>query len=159
MSSSHQPDRFRSLPPSRFGIALAKRGAPRAAPARVSAHRSRFRSATKEAARLISTAVAEHCRLSPNESISSPRSAQYQVRAASGFTPGFPYLGGLPQRIGNAAPGDSAHPRACRLGRDRWQRRPGSIPLPPRAAGTLSDGTPLRLFDPRRKPPALLRNR
>ncbi|MEO7724587.1 MAG: carboxyltransferase domain-containing protein, partial [Chthoniobacterales bacterium] len=42
--------------------------------------------------------VARHCGLSPNEVVERHSAARYDVRCV-GFTPGFPFLGGLPAKL------------------------------------------------------------
>jgi KipI family sensor histidine kinase inhibitor len=73
-----------------------------------------------------------------------------------GFMPGFPYLGGLDPRI--AAP-RKAEPRmrvpAGSVG--IAGRQTGIYPLESPGGWQLIGRTDIRLFDPRRDPPALLR--
>jgi inhibitor of KinA len=99
--------------------------------------------------------VARRAAISPGEVISLHSAAEYRV-ACIGFVPGFPFLTGLPKEL--------ATPR-----RDvpRKQILPGSVGIggaqtgiyPLRSPGgwNLIGRTPLRLFDPQKNPPALLR--
>jgi inhibitor of KinA len=97
--------------------------------------------------------VAWHSRLSLGEVVQRHSSATYRVSCV-GFTPGFPYLNGLPTEL--------ATPR-----RDSPRKRipPGSVGIGGTQTGiypSISPGgwniigrTPLRLFDVQREPPAL----
>lgn len=98
--------------------------------------------------------ISEHCQLSPTEIARAHAAGDYHVRCV-GFTPGFPFLSGLPDEL--ATP-----------------RRP--TPRPAIAAGSVAIGgkqsgiysvvspggwniigrTPLQLFDAARAPAALL---
>jgi inhibitor of KinA len=71
--------------------------------------------------------VAHQARLSPNEVAKCHQSGRYHVRCL-GFTPGFPYLDGLPRRLATPPGG--------------WN---------------IIGRTPLRLFDVAKEKPALLR--
>lgn len=98
-------------------------------------------------------AVAWHANLSIEEVVQRHASASYRVSCV-GFTPGFPYLSGLPAEL--------ATPR-----RDSPRKRipPGSVGIGGTQTGiypSVSPGgwniigrTPLRLFDVQREPPAL----
>ena len=61
--------------------------------------------------------VAKHCGLSPNEVITRHAAGHYHVRCI-GFTPGFPYLSGLPEVL-TTAPSKSPHGCAGRIGGHR----------------------------------------
>jgi len=99
-------------------------------------------------------AVAEHAGLTEAEVVQRHAAADYRVHCI-GFTPGFPYLGGLP--------GELATPRRAR---PRSEVPAGSVAIggaqtgiyPERSPGgwNLIGRTPLRLFDPRVNPPAIL---
>lgn len=99
--------------------------------------------------------VAEHSGLSPEEVVRLHGAPLYRVYML-GFTPGFPYLGGLPRRI--AAP---------RLDQPRLKVPAGSVGIAGAQTGVYpveSPGgwriigrTPLRLFDPGGPEPFLLR--
>jgi KipI family sensor histidine kinase inhibitor len=99
-------------------------------------------------------AVAELTGHTPDEVVSLHSSADYLVYFL-GFSPGFPYLGGMPESI--AAP---------RLETPRQRVPAGSVAIGGRQTGVYpitSPGgwriigrTPLRLFDPAADPPVLL---
>ncbi len=98
--------------------------------------------------------VAQHAGLSPEEVVRRHTARNYPVYLI-GFTPGFPYLGGLDESI--AAP---------RLPSPRRLVPAGSVGIAGQQTGIYSvdspggwrliGWTPLRLFDPKRNPPALL---
>jgi inhibitor of KinA len=98
--------------------------------------------------------VAEHNGLSVEEVVRLHSEATYTVYML-GFTPGFPYLGGLPNAL--AAP---------RLETPRQRVPAGSVgiagaqtgvyPLATPGGWRLIGWTPVALFDPARTPPALL---
>jgi inhibitor of KinA len=99
--------------------------------------------------------VAEHCRLRAEEVAALHASAEYLVHAI-GFTPGFPYLGGLPEAL-----------RAPRRGTPRARVPAGSVaiggiqtgvyPVESPGGWQIIGRTPLRLFRPQEKQAALLR--
>jgi inhibitor of KinA len=130
--------------------------------------RGRHRTATQRRVRLVEIPVcydpefaldiddvARRAAISPGEVIRLHCATEYRV-ACIGFVPGFPFLAGLPKEL--------ATPR-----RDipRKQIPPGSVGIggaqtgiyPLRSPGgwNLIGRTPLRLFDSRKNPPALLR--
>ena len=132
------------------------------------ADRGRHRTATQRRVRLVEIPVcydpefaldiddvARRAAISPGEVIRLHCATEYRV-ACIGFVPGFPFLAGLPKEL--------ATPR-----RDipRKQIPPGSVGIggaqtgiyPLRSPGgwNLIGRTPLRLFDSRKNPPALLR--
>jgi len=98
--------------------------------------------------------VAKHNGLQPDDVIRRHTSRDYPVYLV-GFTPGFPYLGGLDASI--AAP---------RLPSPRQQVPAGSVGIAGQQTGIYSveapggwrliGWTPLKLFDPARQPPSLL---
>jgi KipI family sensor histidine kinase inhibitor len=98
--------------------------------------------------------VAEHAGLTPEDVVSVHSGADYLVYML-GFTPGFPYLGGLSEAL--ATP---------RLSTPRMETPAGSVGIAESQTGiypVASPGgwriigrTPLRLFDPEREPPSLL---
>ncbi len=100
-------------------------------------------------------AVAERAALSPAEVIGRHAGADYLVYAI-GFSPGFPYLGGLPPEIATPR---RATPRlrvaAGSVGIGGAQT--GVYPQESPGGWNLIGRTPLRLFDPLRAEPALLR--
>jgi KipI family sensor histidine kinase inhibitor len=99
-------------------------------------------------------AVAAHCGIQPAEVVAIHSGASYTVEFL-GFSPGFPYLSGLPARL--ATP---------RLERPRVRVPAGSVGIAGPQTGVypqatpggwrLIGRTPLRLFDAFRDPPALL---
>lgn len=100
-------------------------------------------------------AVADHTGFSADEVLRRHASALYLVHLI-GFTPGFPYLGGLPPEL--ATP---------RLPTPRTRVPAGSVGIAGSQTGVYSlespggwrliGRTPTLLFDPRRDPPSLLR--
>ena len=98
--------------------------------------------------------VAQHNHLSPEEVVRRHTARDYPVYL-EGFTPGFPYLGGLDETI--AAP---------RLPSPRLRVPAGSVGIAGQQTGIypvdspggwrLIGWTPRQLFDPQRSPPALL---
>ena len=98
--------------------------------------------------------VAKHADLSEQEVIQLHSDTDYRVYMV-GFSPGFPYLGGLDDRL--ATP---------RLPTPRTQIPAGSVGIAENQTGVypqaspggwrLIGRTPLKLFDPSREPPALL---
>jgi inhibitor of KinA len=100
-------------------------------------------------------AVAEHCRLSPNELVKRHAAAEYRVRCV-GFTPGFPYLSGLPRGLATPrrpSPRVSVPAGSVAIG----GAQAGIYPLSSPGGWNIIGRTPLRLFDARREPAALLR--
>jgi KipI family sensor histidine kinase inhibitor len=100
-------------------------------------------------------AVAAHCGLSPDEVIARHTAAEYRVYML-GFSPGFPYLGGLDPNI--AAPRRET-PRikvpAGSVGIAGMQT--GIYPLESTGGWQIIGRTPMRLFDPGLEEPCLLR--
>lgn len=98
--------------------------------------------------------VARHAGLDPREVIELHAAATYQVYML-GFTPGFPYLGGLSPRL--------ATPR-LEMPRERVPAggigiggvQTGIYPVASPGGWRLIGRTPLRLFDPEAEPPFLL---
>ncbi len=92
--------------------------------------------------------------LSPREVVDLHTGVDYRVYML-GFTPGFPYLGGMSPRISMP-----------RLATPRLQIPPGSVgiaglqtgiyPLESPGGWRLIGRTPVRLWDPRKDPPVLL---
>ncbi len=99
--------------------------------------------------------VAEHARLSAEDVVGLHSGADYLVYMI-GFAPGFPYLGGLPERL--ATP---------RLEKPRLSVPAGSVGIGGAQTGVYSvtgpggwrliGRSPVRLYDPQADPPALLR--
>jgi len=100
-------------------------------------------------------AVANHCGLSPNELIARHSKARYQVRCV-GFTPGFPYLGGLPKELAmprRPTPRTRVPAGSVAIGGSQT----GIYSLSSPGGWNLIGRTPLHLFNPQRELPALLR--
>ena len=99
--------------------------------------------------------VAEYCHMTPEEVVRIHTSADYLIYML-GFTPGFPYLGGMSEKI--AAP---------RLEQPRLKIPAGSVgiagaqtgiyPIDSPGGWQLIGRTPLRLYDPDRAEPVLCR--
>lgn len=100
-------------------------------------------------------AVAQHCGFSPNEIVKRHASARYQVRCV-GFTPGFPYLSGLPAALATprrTTPRTAVPAGSVAIG----GAQTGIYPLPSPGGWNIIGRTPLRLFDSARTSAALLR--
>ena len=99
--------------------------------------------------------VADHAGLDAADVIALHAAATYTVQMI-GFTPGFPYLAGLDPRLATPR---RAEPRtrvvAGSVGIGGAQT--GIYPLATPGGWNLVGSTPLSLFDPARKPAALLR--
>lgn len=81
--------------------------------------------------------------------------AEYRV-ACIGFTPGFPYLVGLPKELTTprrATPRTEIPAGSVAIGGNQT----GVYPLPSPGGWNVIGRTPLRLFDPTKDPPAFLR--
>jgi KipI family sensor histidine kinase inhibitor len=99
-------------------------------------------------------AVAQHCGLVPNEVVARHAAAHYCVRCV-GFTPGFPYLGGLPPALvtpRRATPRTTVPAGSVAIGGAQC----GIYPLRSPGGWNVIGRTPLRLFDVTRQPAALL---
>jgi inhibitor of KinA len=98
--------------------------------------------------------VAEHNGLAVEEVVQLHAAPSYLVYML-GFTPGFPYLGGMSQRI--AAPRlDSPRPRIPTGSVGIAGAQTGIYPIESPGGWRLIGRTPLRLFDPRSKRPFLI---
>jgi inhibitor of KinA len=98
--------------------------------------------------------VAQHCELLPNEIITRHAAAHYRVRCV-GFTPGFPFLAGLPAKLATPrrqTPRTAVPAGSVAIGGVQT----GVYPLPSPGGWNIIGRTPLRLFDVSREPPALL---
>ncbi|MEO8351284.1 MAG: 5-oxoprolinase subunit PxpB [Chthoniobacteraceae bacterium] len=99
--------------------------------------------------------VARHAAMTMAEVIQLHTSAEYHVHCL-GFSPGFPYLGGLPSALATPR---RAHPRtrvpagAVGIGGKQTGIYPSASP----GGWNLIGRSPVRLFDPSSEPPALLR--
>jgi inhibitor of KinA len=99
--------------------------------------------------------VAAHAGLRPEEVVVLHSGADYRVHAI-GFVPGFPYLGGLPERLQTprrATPRTLVPPGSVGIG----AAQTGVYPLATPGGWNLIGRTPLALFRPQAEPPALLR--
>lgn len=99
--------------------------------------------------------LARHTGLSPTEVIRLHTSADYLVYFL-GFSPGFPYLGGLPPQL--AAPRLSAPRKKVPAGSVAiGGSQTGIYPMETPGGWRIIGRTTLRLFDAEANPPALLR--
>ena len=99
--------------------------------------------------------VAEHVGLAPAEVVARHSSADYCV-ACIGFTPGFPYLSGLPGELAmprRATPRKEVPAGAVAIGGNQTGIYPQKSP----GGWNIIGRTPVRLFAPDRGQPALLR--
>src|SRR5438477_5234695 len=97
--------------------------------------------------------VARHAGLSEGEVVRRHSSASYRVHCV-GFTPGFPFLGGLPAELTTprrATPRKEIPAGAVAIG----GAQTGIYPRKSPGGWNLIGRTPLRLFDVLRDPPAL----
>lgn len=99
--------------------------------------------------------VASHTGLSEEEIINLHSAKKYLIYML-GFTPGFPYLGGMDERI--------ATPRLKEPREKIWAgsvgiagTQTGIYPIESPGGWQIIGRTPLKLFDPQRKPEILLR--
>jgi len=98
--------------------------------------------------------VAEHTGLAPDEIIRRHSDATYRV-ACVGFTPGFPYLSGLPPELATprrSSPRKEIPAGAVAIGGTQTGVYPRKSP----GGWNIVGRTPLRLFDVERQSPALL---
>ena len=99
--------------------------------------------------------VAHRANISPREVIHLHSAAEYRV-ACIGFVPGFPFLTGLPKKLATPrrdVPRKEIPPGSVGIG----GAQTGIYPLRSPGGWNLIGRTPLRLFDPERNPPVLLR--
>ena len=97
--------------------------------------------------------VAAHTGLSEEEVVRRHSSAAYQVNCV-GFTPGFPYLSGLPEELATprrASPRTEIPAGSVAIGGTQTGIYPRKSP----GGWNIIGRTPLRLFDVQREPPAL----
>lgn len=98
--------------------------------------------------------VARSAGMSPQEVIDTHSNAEYLVYMM-GFTPGFPYLGGMPPQI--AAPRRTTPRTAIPKGSvGIAETQTGVYPIESPGGWQLIGRTPLTLFDPQRDTPSLL---
>ena len=99
--------------------------------------------------------VARRATISPSEVIRLHSGAEYYV-ACIGFVPGFPFLAGLPKELATPrrdVPRKQIPPGSVGIG----GAQTGIYPLRSPGGWNLIGRTPLRLFDSKKNPPALLR--
>jgi inhibitor of KinA len=99
--------------------------------------------------------VAQHARISPREVVDLHGAAEYRV-SCIGFVPGFPFLAGLPKKIATprrATPRKEVPAGSVAIG----GAQTGIYPLRSPGGWNLIGRTPVRLFEPDRNPPTLLR--
>ena len=97
--------------------------------------------------------IAQHTALSPEEIVDRHAGANYRVSCV-GFTPGFPYLSGLPPELATprrASPRKEIPAGAVAIGGTQTGIYPRKSP----GGWNIIGRTPLRLFDVERDPPAL----
>ena len=99
--------------------------------------------------------VAQHAGVHWKEVVDLHCGAEYRVHCI-GFTPGFPFLGGLPGKLATprrATPRTEIPAGSVAIGGTQT----GIYPLKSPGGWNVIGRTPLRLFDPKKDPPALLR--
>ena len=99
--------------------------------------------------------VARRANISPGEVIRRHSAARYRV-ACIGFVPGFTFLAGLPKELATPrrnVPRKQIPPGSVGIG----GAQTGIYPLRSPGGWNLIGRTPLRLFDPQKNPPTLLR--
>lgn len=99
--------------------------------------------------------VAEHAGLSPDEVIELHAAPAYQIYMI-GFTPGFPFLGGLDERLATprlATPRKKVPAGSVGIANNQT----GMYPVQSPGGWQLIGRTPLKLFDPDRAEPFLYR--
>lgn len=99
--------------------------------------------------------VANHAQISSNEVIDLHSATEYRV-ICIGFTPGFPYLAGLPKELAtprHATPRKEIPAGSVAIG----GAQTGIYPLRSPGGWNVIGRTPLQLFDPEKSPPAFLR--
>jgi KipI family sensor histidine kinase inhibitor len=98
--------------------------------------------------------VAKHNGLTPEEVIRIHSGAEYLVYMM-GFTPGFPYMGGMSERI--ATPRLQTPRTAIPAGSvGIAEQQTGVYPIESPGGWQLIGRTPVRLFDPQRDPPVVV---
>jgi inhibitor of KinA len=99
--------------------------------------------------------VAGHTGLEAKDVVDLHCSAEYRVHCL-GFTPGFPFLGGLPRKLGTprkSVPRKEIPAGSVAIGGTQT----GIYPIKSPGGWNVIGRTPLRLFDPEKDPSALLR--
>ncbi len=99
--------------------------------------------------------VAEHTGLTADDVVAHHTGTEYLVYGM-GFSPGFPYLGGLPERLITPR---LETPRVLIPGGSVGiaEAQTGVYPVASPGGWRLIGRTPLRFFDPDREPPSLLK--
>ena len=98
--------------------------------------------------------VARHAQLAPDEVVRRHSATEYRVQCV-GFTPGFPFLSGLPAELftpRRASPRSKVPAGSVAIG----GAQTGIYPLQSPGGWNIIGRTPLALFDVRRDPPVLL---
>jgi inhibitor of KinA len=99
--------------------------------------------------------VARHAKISTEQVVELHSAADYRV-ACIGFVPGFPFMAGLPKKIATprrSNPRKEIPPGVVGIG----GAQTGIYPLRSPGGWNLIGRTPLKLFDPTKDPPVLLR--
>ena len=99
--------------------------------------------------------VAGHAQIMTKQVVDLHSSAEYRV-ACIGFVPGFSFLAGLPEKLATprrSIPRKEIPPGSVGIG----GAQTGIYPLRLPGGWNLIGRTPLKLFDPTKNPPALLR--
>ena len=99
--------------------------------------------------------VARRAQISTKEVVDLHSAAEYRV-ACIGFVPGFPFLVGLPKKLATprrSTPRKEIAPGSVGIG----GAQTGIYPLRSPGGWNLIGRTPLKLFDPTKDPPVLLR--
>jgi inhibitor of KinA len=99
--------------------------------------------------------VAEHCRMGVDEVIALHSGADYLVHAI-GFTPGFPYLGGLPDAL-KVPRKDTPRSRVPAGSVAIGNSQTGVYPMPSPGGWQIIGRTPMQLFRPLKEPASLLK--
>jgi inhibitor of KinA len=99
--------------------------------------------------------VARQAQISTQEMVELHSAAEYRV-ACIGFVPGFPFMAGLPKKLATprrSTPRKEIPPGSVGIG----GAQTGIYPLRSPGGWNLIGRTPLKLFDPAKDPPVLLR--
>jgi len=98
--------------------------------------------------------VAERAQISTSDVVDRHSAAEYRV-SCIGFTPGFPFLSGMPKKL--ATPRRETPRKEIPAGSvGIGGAQTGIYPLRSPGGWNLIGRTPLKLFDPTKNPPALL---
>ena len=99
--------------------------------------------------------VARRAGLNPKQVVDLHSGAEYRVHCV-GFIGGFPFLGGLPAKLATPrreTPRKEIPPGSIGIG----GKQTGIYPIKSPGGWNIIGRTPLRLFDPKKNPPGLLR--